>query len=90
MLQIMNKSGIASKKTLVTGACVVDSGYDGEVFIDLHNIGNDNQRVVEGQKIAQAVLVPIVVPSLEEIEEDNIYGKSTVRGAGGFGSTGDT
>jgi dUTPase len=86
----MNKSGIASKKTLVTGACVVDSGYDGEVFIDLHNIGNDNQRVVEGQKIAQAVLVPIIVPSLEEIEEDNIYGKLTVRGTGGFGSTGDT
>jgi deoxyuridine 5'-triphosphate nucleotidohydrolase len=90
MLQIMNKSGIASKRTLVTGACVVDSGYDGEIFIDLHNIGNDNQRVVEGQKIAQAVLVPIVIPSLEEIEEDNIYGKPTARAGEGFGSTGDT
>ena len=90
MLQIMNKSGIASKRTLVTGACVVDSGYDGEIFIDLHNIGNNNQRVVSGQKIAQAVLIPITIPSLEEIEEDNIYGKPTARGVGGFGSTGDT
>jgi len=89
MLQIMNKSGIASKKELVTGACVVDSGYDGEIFIDLHNIGRDNQRVEEGDKIAQAVLVPIMIPRIEEIEEDNIYDRATARGDDGFGSTGD-
>ena len=34
MLQIMNKSGIASKKQLITGACVVDEGYTGEIFVN--------------------------------------------------------
>ena len=41
MLQIMNKSGIASKRHLITGACVVDEGYTGEIFVNLHNIGED-------------------------------------------------
>ena len=37
MLQVMNKSGIASKKQLLAGACVVDEGYTGEIFVNLHN-----------------------------------------------------
>ena len=89
MLQVMNKSGIASKKSLVTGACVVDSGYDGEIFVNLHNIGNNNQIIYEGDKLAQAVLIPVVTPGVEVVEEDNIYGGTTSRGDGGFGSTGD-
>ena len=39
MLEIKNRSSVAAKKGLVVGACVVDSGYDGEVFVNLHNIG---------------------------------------------------
>ena len=35
MLQVMNKSGIASKRRLLTGACVVDEGYTGEIFVNL-------------------------------------------------------
>ena len=89
MLQIMNKSGIASKKSLVTGACVVDSGYDGEIFVNLHNIGKNNAVIAEGDKMAQAVLIPIVTPAIEISEEDNIYGKVTSRGAGCLGSTGE-
>ncbi len=50
MLQIMNKSGIASKRSLVTGACVVDSGYDGEIFINLHNVGTKEQRIDSGDR----------------------------------------
>jgi len=46
--------------------------------------------VVEpGQKIAQAVLIPIVIPELMETKTDNVYGESTSRGTGGFGSTGE-
>ncbi len=89
MLQIMNKSGIASKRSLVTGACVVDCGYDGEIFVNLHNIGATSQTVLPGKKIAQGVFVSIVRPFLLEIEEDNIYGSTTSRGAGALGSTGD-
>ena len=89
MLQIMNKSGVASKKQLITGACVVDSGYDGEIFVNLQNIGANGQVFEVGQKIAQAVLIPVVSPVLEEIDYDSVYGKETSRGSGALGSTGD-
>ena len=89
MLQIMNKSGVASKKQLVTGACVVDNGYDGEIFVNLQNIGTQPQVVEPGQKIAQAVLIPISIPTLNEVPDDNIYNQKTSRGDGGFGSSGE-
>ena len=88
MLQIMNKSGIASKTQLITGACVVDEGYDGEIFVNLQNIGQETQYVSPGQKIAQGVFVQIQSPLLIEIEEDNIYNGQTDRGSGALGSTG--
>ena len=88
MLQIMNKSGIASKMQLITGACVVDEGYDGEIFVNLQNIGKAIQYIEPGQKIAQGVFVRIEKPQLWEIEEDKVYGGTTSRGTGGFGSTG--
>ena len=89
MLQIMNKSGIASKKHLVTGACVVDEGYTGEIFVNLHNIGTAAEYIEPGQKIAQGVFVKIEKPRLWEIEVDNVYGEETSRGEGALGSTGD-
>lgn len=88
MLQVMNKSGIASKQQLIAGACVVDSGYDGEIFVNLQNIGMSLRYINPGQKIAQLVLIPVEIPTLNEIKEDSIYGGSTSRGDGGFGSTG--
>ena len=90
MLQIMNKSGVASKKQLVTGACVVDEGYDGEIFVNLQNIGTETQYIEPGQKIAQGVFVRIEKPILWEIAEDSVYGGTTSRGDGALGSTGDT
>jgi len=89
MLQIMNKSGVASKLHLITGACVVDEGYTGEIFVNLHNIGTDVEFIDAGQKVAQGVFVRIEKPGLWEIEEDNIYGNTTARGDGSLGSTGD-
>ncbi len=89
MLQIMNKSGVASKKHLITGACVVDEGYTGEIFVNLHNIGTTPQFIEPGQKIAQGVFVRIEKPSLWEIEEDNVYEQETSRGSGALGSTGE-
>jgi dUTP pyrophosphatase len=89
MLQIMNKSGVASKKHLITGACVVDEGYDGEIFVNLHNIGTGAEYIELGQKIAQGVFVRIEKPGLTLIEEDNVYDGATDRGDGALGSTGD-
>jgi dUTP pyrophosphatase len=87
MLEIKNKSGIAHKKKLIVGACVVDPGYTGEVYINLHNIGGSTRTIEPGQKIAQAVLVPIVSCQIEEVWDDPSE-VETDRGAGGFGSTG--
>ena len=93
MLQIMNRSGNAAKKQLMVGACVVDSGYDGEVFVNLHNIGSEEQAIASGMKIAQAVLIPVVHARFVETSEDNLYGWCPItisdRGDGALGSTGD-
>jgi len=89
MLQIMNKSGVAAKRSLVTGACVVDRGYNGEIFVNLHNVGVEEQVIKPGTKVAQGVFINISYPLLTEVEEDNVYGHSTDRGDGALGSTGD-
>lgn len=89
MLEIKNKSGIATKQRLVVGACVIDSGYDGEIYVNLNNLGTSVRQIVPGQKIAQAVLVPIETCGIKEIDQDNVYGEETSRASGGFGSTGD-
>ena len=60
MLEVKNRSSVAAKRSLVVGACVIDSGYDGEVFVNLHNVGKDTQIVEAGQKIAQLVMLPVV------------------------------
>jgi len=91
MLQIMNRGGNAAKKQLLVGACVVDSGYDGEVFVNLHNIGNERQKIHNGMKIAQAVLIPVVHARFMETKEDNLYDWYPItisdRGDGALGST---
>ena len=88
MLEIKNKSGVAYKRSLVVGACVVDSGYNGEIFVNLHNIGTEPRTIKPGEKVAQAVLVPVVPAFFEQIEEDSVYDKTTDRGSGALGSTG--
>jgi len=89
MLQIMNKSGIASKRNLITGACVVDEGYTGEIFVNLHNIGTNTNFIESGEKIAQGVFVRIEKPSLFEVDDGKIYIGETSRADGALGSTGD-
>ena len=73
------------------GACVVDSGYDGEVFINLHNVGKEAQTIEPGTKIAQAVMVPVVHFRAVETQSGNLYGWYPItisdRGDGALGST---
>ena len=93
MIQIMNRSGNAAKRKLMVGACVVDSGYDGEVFVNLHNIGKKVQIINVGDKIAQAVVIPVVPVRFLETKSDNLYDWAPItissRGDGALGSTGD-
>ena len=88
LLEIKNKSSIAAKKQLLVGACVVDSGYDGEIFVNLHNVGKQTHWFSHGDKIAQGVLVPVNLCDVVEVSEDKLNEGST-RGTGALGSTGN-
>ena len=91
MFQIMNRSGNAAKKQWLVGACVVDSGYDGEVFVNLHNTSNTYWTVHPGDKIAQGVLIPVVPVRFVETTRDALYDWYPItisdRGDGALGST---
>lgn len=92
MMEIKNKSGIAYKRQLLVGACVVDSGYEGEVFVNLHNVGSETQHLEPGDKVAQAVIVPVVHARFVASDSPDIYDWYPItisdRGAGALGSTG--
>jgi dUTP pyrophosphatase len=88
MMEIKNKSGIAAKRGLLVGACVVDRGYTGEIFVNLHNPSDRSQTLHAGDKIAQAVFVKITT-DIKLVEAENIYDEETSRADGALGSTGD-
>ena len=83
---IYARSGLASKKGLAPAnkVGVVDSDYRGEFMVVLHNHGTEAQTVSHGERIAQLVIAPFLAAEFTEIDELS----ETVRGAGGFGSTG--
>ena len=86
----MNKSGVALKKNLQVGACVIDEDYQGEIHIHLTNVGNTACTIEGGDKIIQCVLMPVNYDIVEVVDsEDKMWnGEETERGDGGFGSTG--
>ena len=83
---IYARSGLASKRGLAPAnkVGVVDCDYRGEVMVALHNHSNIPQTVAAGERIAQLVIAPYIVADFEETDELS----DTVRGEGGFGSTG--
>ena len=83
---IYARSGLASKKGLAPAnkVGVVDADYRGEVMVALHNHGKVEQTIEAGERIAQMVIAPFITANF--ILSDSL--EDTVRGAGGFGSTG--
>lgn len=83
---IYARSGLATKRGLAPAnkVGVIDCDYRGEVIVALHNHSDIPQNVAKGERIAQLVITPYVVADFEEAEELS----ETVRGEGGFGSTG--
>lgn len=83
---IFARSGLASKEALRPANCVgvVDADYRGEVKVSLHNDSDALRVITPGQKIAQMVVVPFLSVEFDEVESLS----DTVRGEGGFGSTG--
>jgi dUTP pyrophosphatase len=87
-LVAFNKSGIASKKQLIVGACVVDCGYQGEIYINMQNIGREEQVLLPGDKIVQFALLQLGDPIVTEVNINELYTKVSDRGEGALGSTG--
>lgn len=96
----MNKSGVALKRHLDIGACVIDPSYEGEIHIHLTNTSDDFVKIECGDKIVQFVPIDYdeqeasIVDGLqdgkldEKVEAEFYDGHNSKRGTGGFGSTG--
>ena len=85
-IQIRPRSGLAAKESIgvLNSPGTIDSDYRGELKIILFNHGKEDFIINNGDRIAQMVLVPILKMEFEEV--DSL--PDTVRGQGGFGSTG--
>ena len=85
-IQIRPRSGLAAKKniSILNTPGTIDSDYRGEIKIILFNHGNDEFIIQNNDRIAQMVLMPVHKINFEEVE--NL--PDTIRGKGGFGSTG--
>ncbi len=83
---IYARSGLASKRGLAPAnkVGVIDADYRGEVMVALHNHGTQAQTVEAGERIAQMIIAPFV--AVNYVFSDEL--EDTVRGEGGFGSTG--
>ncbi len=84
--QVRPRSGLALRHgvTVANAPGTVDSDYRGEVQVLLVNLGGENFTVTRGMRVAQFVVAPVVTADLVETHVIN----ETIRGAGGFGSTG--
>ena len=85
-VQIRPRSGLAAKNNIsvLNTPGTIDSDYRGELKVILFNHGSKEFLIRNGDRIAQMILVPIMKASFEEVNEL----PETIRGKGGFGSTG--
>ena len=85
-LQIRPRSGLAAKNSIsvLNTPGTIDSDYRGEIKVILFNHGNKNFNINNNDRIAQMILTPVIKMDLEETREL----PESVRGTGGFGSTG--
>lgn len=83
---IYARSGMATKRHLAPAnkVGVIDADYRGEIIVALHNHSEEAQTIEVGERIAQLVVAPFYHVEFEEVDELS----ETVRGEGGFGSTG--
>jgi len=83
---ILPRSGLGHKHGIVLGNLVglIDSDYQGQLYVSCWNRGSSTFRIEVGERIAQLVLVPVVRAVFEQVEEFD----DSDRGAGGFGHSG--
>jgi len=85
-MQVRPRSGLALKHgvSLPNTPATIDSDYRGELMIALINLGAESFSISRGMRIAQLIIARVEAPAMVEVEEL----PSSVRGTGGFGSTG--
>ena len=85
-IQIRPRSGLAAKSniTVLNTPGTIDSDYRGEIKVIIYNHGDTDFVINNGDRIAQMVLSPVITMELEEVKDL----PKTIRGEGGFGSTG--
>ena len=83
-MAVRSSMGIRHGITMTNGIGVIDSDYRGPMSVGLHNYRDVDYVVEPGDRIAQLVIVPVLHPEIEVVEDL----PETARGAGGFGSTG--
>ncbi|MPN20768.1 Deoxyuridine 5'-triphosphate nucleotidohydrolase [bioreactor metagenome] len=83
---VFGRSGLGIRHGIVPANAVgvIDADYRGEILVGLTNHSAEPYIIVPGDRIAQLVVVPVLTPPIEEVENLS----ETVRGEGGFGSTG--
>lgn len=83
---VFARSGLATKKGLAPAnkVGVIDSDYRGEIMVPLHNHTKEEKVIKHGERIAQIIFMPYIMEQFDEVDELS----ETVRGEGGFGSTG--
>lgn len=83
---VFARSGLASKRGLAPAnkVGVIDADYRGEIMVALHNHSNIEQTIEINERIAQIAFVPYIKGNFEVVDDL----EKTIRGAGGFGSTG--
>ena len=83
---LLPRSGLGHKYGIVLGNLMglIDSDYQGEIFVSCWNRGNTSFKINPGDRIAQMIIVPVAQPDFEFVDSFN----ETIRGSGGFGHTG--
>ena len=83
---IFARSGLGIKHGIAPANCVgvIDSDYRGEILVGLHNAGDTDYTIQPADRIAQLMITPVIQAELRMVDEL----ESTMRGSGGFGSTG--
>ncbi|PCJ86299.1 MAG: dUTP diphosphatase [Thiotrichaceae bacterium] len=83
---VLPRSGLGHKHGIVLGNLVglIDSDYQGQLFVSCWNRGNESFTIEIGDRVAQLVLVPVIQAQFELVNEFN----TTLRGDGGFGHSG--
>lgn len=89
-IQVRPRSGLAAKNgvTVLNTPGTVDADYRGEIKVILINLSNEPFTINHGERIAQAVIMPIVPKIAIEFKQVEEFTTETERGSGGFGSTG--